>query len=152
VEGRDIALPFRRLPEGNQKEIDKLVDTVVRDRPDVIVLAGDPMALQSLKNRTRDIPVVFYNFMTNPVDFGIAESLSRPGGNFTGATATFDWGSALEQEWQLVKRLVPSVKRAAIIADKKAWGQKFWDETSKMDRAAGARVGIEVLWLVSAQI
>jgi ABC-type uncharacterized transport system substrate-binding protein len=42
-----------------------------------------PQVLETLKQQTSSIPVVFVN-VTDPVGVGLVQSLSHPGGNMTG--------------------------------------------------------------------
>ena len=117
LEGRDIALTFRELPGGLEKESDELADELIRSRPDIIAMVGHP-AVTSLKNRTRDIPVIFYNLGPNPAQVGLVESLVRPGGNLTGSTMTGDQYEYELRRWGTFKQLVPSLKRVATIVGK----------------------------------
>jgi putative ABC transport system substrate-binding protein len=150
IEGRDIALTLRGLPADNEKEADRLADSLVRERPDIIVLASH-FALWSLKQRTRDIPVVFYNVGYNPVEIGLVESLSRPGGNITGTTQESD--EFMLKTWQLFKQLVPSMKRASIVIDTRFWEdihrkEPGWSARySTMWGDIRARLGIEITWV-----
>ena len=114
-EGEHIALTFQALPPDDVKESDEVADSLVRGRPDAIVLVASAL-LWSLKKRTRDIPVVFYNLASNPADQGIVESLARPGVNFTGSTQMFD--EVVLKDVQLFKQLVPSVDRLGLLVDK----------------------------------
>jgi putative ABC transport system substrate-binding protein len=150
IEGRDIVLTFRGLPAENERQADELADSLVRARPDVIVLASH-FAVWSLKQRTRDIPVIFYNMGYNPVETGLVESLSRPGGNITGTTQDSD--AFMRKTWQLFKQLVPSMKRASIVLD-----TQFWEDIHRKEPGWGARysamwrdiraqLGIEITWV-----
>jgi putative ABC transport system substrate-binding protein len=60
-----------------------------------VILANGRQAIHAAKDATATIPIVMIG--SNPVDFGLVESLSRPGGNVAGMAnlvhdqATF-WG------------------------------------------------------------
>ena len=81
--------------------------------PDVI-LAGGSSALGPLLQTTRTIPIVFVT-VPDPVSAGFVDSLARPGGNATGFTV-FEYG--ISAKWlELLKEMMPSVKRAAVLRD-----------------------------------
>jgi ABC-type uncharacterized transport system substrate-binding protein len=70
--------------------------------------------VQALQKATRAVPIVFGS-QIDPVGSGVVASLSRPGGNITGFTG-FEY--ATSAKWlQLVKELVPSVTRVAVLRD-----------------------------------
>src|SRR3982074_600702 len=64
--------------------IRQYAEELVALKPDVIVANSTPV-IATLKSLTTSIPVVFA-LATDPVGLGHVESLSRPGGNFTGFT------------------------------------------------------------------
>jgi putative tryptophan/tyrosine transport system substrate-binding protein len=81
--------------------------------PDVILATGSP-TLEPLLRATRTVPIVFAQ-VADPVGAGMVESLSRPGGNATGFTAT-DYDVA--GKWlELLKEIAPSVRPALILRD-----------------------------------
>ena len=62
----------------------------------------------------RSVPIVFAN-VVDPVGAGYVTSLARPGGNTTGFTA-FEY--SIGGKWlELLKEIVPSVTRVAVIRD-----------------------------------
>ena len=146
--GRDIAITFRELPGGLEKEAEALADELVRSRPDIIVAVGHPV-LTSLKRRTRDIPVIFYDLGPNPAQVGLVDSLARPGGNMTGSTMTGDQREYELRRWGTFKQLVPYLKRAAILIGKdfvtelEGRDPAWYAESKKILWAAGAELGIE---------
>ena len=112
VEGRDIALTFQA---GFGFQDEQAADAIVRSEPHVIVVLGDG-PFWPLRKRTRDIPIVFYNMKPDPVDFGLIESLARPGGNLTGSTLNAtEWA---KKQVEILKRLNPSLRLLGGLADK----------------------------------
>ena len=80
--------------------------------PDVILATGDET--EWLLQVTRAVPIVFV-IVLDPVGSGIADSLSRPGGN---ATGFMQFEYSLCAKWvQLLKEIAPGVTRAAILRD-----------------------------------
>nr|WP_283815989.1 ABC transporter substrate-binding protein [Bradyrhizobium sp. AUGA SZCCT0222] len=67
----------------------------------------------ALKQATSTIPIVAMT--SDPVNFGIAASIARPGGNITGVTVDAGlelWGKRL----QLFRELVPTISKLGIMA------------------------------------
>jgi putative ABC transport system substrate-binding protein len=67
-----------------------------------------------LLRATRTVPIVFTQ-TPDPVGAGFVESLARPGGNATGST-NLEYGLS-GKYLELLKEMVPNVKRAAILRD-----------------------------------
>ena len=81
--------------------------------PDVI-LTGASAATSAAKEATRTLPIVFVN-VSDPVAAGYVASLARPGGNVTGFTFV-EYG--MSGKWlELLKEIVPTVKRVAVLRD-----------------------------------
>ena len=81
--------------------------------PDVILAHGGG-TVGPLLQATRTVPIVF-PIVADPVGAGFVDSLARPGGNATGFM-NFEYG--MGGKWlELLKEIVPSVTRAAIIRD-----------------------------------
>ena len=94
------------------REVERAADEVVASRPDAVVVNGTRDALL-FKQRTRDIPIVF-RAVGDPVRVGLAASLARPGGNFTGQSNmsfTLD-GKRVE----ILKDLRPALKRVTLVS------------------------------------
>jgi putative ABC transport system substrate-binding protein len=112
TDGRNVRIEIRwgvSDAERNRRYAAELVALV----PDVILAAGTPV-LVALQRETRSIPIVFASIV-DPVGAGVAERLSRPGGNATGFTL-FEY--AISGKWlELLKELSPDVTRVAVIRD-----------------------------------
>jgi putative ABC transport system substrate-binding protein len=79
--------------------------------PDVVLATPTPSVIE-LRKVTRTIPIVFAA-ATDPVGFGIVQSLAHPGGNATGfLSAEFGFGT----KWlELLKEVAPAIRKVGIL-------------------------------------
>lgn len=81
--------------------------------PDVI-LGQSAAVVEALLSTTRTIPIVFLH-VADPVAYGFASNLARPGGNITGIT---NIEPSIGGKWlQLLKEMAPAVTRAALLVN-----------------------------------
>ena len=112
VVGPDLAIEFR-WPEGRPERIPGLVAELLRLDPDVLVTVGPRPAIV-VRDATRTIPVVAI-FINDAVQMGLAESLARPGRNFTGVSS---FGIELiAKRLELMQQLVPAARRVGILSN-----------------------------------
>jgi putative ABC transport system substrate-binding protein len=112
VDGRNARFDIR-WGAGNDERYRMLATELVSLSPDVILGAAGS-AVPSLLRATRTVPIVFTQ-TPDPVGAGFVESLARPGGNATGFT-NLEYGLS-GKYLELLKEMVPNVKRAAILRD-----------------------------------
>lgn len=111
VEGRNIQIePY--WGEDSADRIQKMIVDAVASNPHVIVAQG--ATAPPMRRATSTIPVVF-GYSGDPVEAGLVQSLSRPGGNLTGISylALDLVGKRIE----LVKEVLPGAKRIAVVAN-----------------------------------
>lgn len=96
---------------GDPQRLRAVADELIKSAPDVIVTVGTP-AILAAKQRTMTIPLVM-GLIGDPVESGIIQSLSRPGGNITGVSVL---AAELEpKRLQLLKQIVPKFSRCAVL-------------------------------------
>ena len=112
-EGQDYVLESRSA-EGREELLPGLAADLVSRPVDVMIASGLP-AVIAAKNATATIPIVMTSLGSNPVDFGVVDSLARPGGNVTG---TANLGVLLVgKRVELLKQMLPSLARLAMMLD-----------------------------------
>lgn len=72
-----------RLTEGDPGKLEPMIADILDNRISVFVAAG-PAALLTAKQATSTVPIVAYDFESDPVAEKYAYSIARPGGNVTG--------------------------------------------------------------------
>ena len=109
-DGENIDVIYR-WSTGKRELIDQYAKELVALKPDVILANSTPV-ISTFKSMTSTIPVVFALSM-DPVGLGQVQSLSHPGGNFTGFTFV---DPELVGKWmQLLHDLVPGLMQAALL-------------------------------------
>ena len=135
VEGKNLTIEFR-YGEDDITRVRGLADELVRLPVDLLVVQGE--AVLELKSMSLPVPIV-YAYSGDPVSAGLAESLARPNANMTGLTylAVELNGKRLE----LLRELVPSVRRVALLANPAYPGQASERENSE---STARRLGLDV--------
>ena len=84
VEGRNIEIQ-KRFAEGHYDRLPALASDLVNQHIAVLAVAGGVQTALAAKSANITVPVVFA-IGSDPVQFGLVESLNRPGGNMTGVS------------------------------------------------------------------
>ena len=108
VEGRNITFE-ERSADGKYERFPDLVADLVGLPVDVIVAGGGLPGALAAKRATTKIPVVFLGLGEDPVQYGLVQSLARPGGNVTGLVGLY--ADLVEKQLQLITETVPGVSR-----------------------------------------
>ena len=136
VEGRNIRIDERflvdrydRLPEAAQRLVSQKVD---------IIFSYGITATIAASKATSTIPIIMF-MGADPVQLGIAKSLSRPGRNVTGIASinTEIAGKRLE----LLKEAVPGIRRIALVFNPGSSGDVAYRQSSEV---AAQRLKLEV--------
>ena len=104
VEGRDVEI-LAYYADGDDARVIAMVDEALRTPPDVIVATGSPV-YRALRNAKVAVPVVV-TVGPDPVALGLAASIARPGGRFTGLTDAAE--SLVPKQVELMRAAVPNL-------------------------------------------
>jgi ABC-type uncharacterized transport system substrate-binding protein len=115
VEGRNVAIEFR-WAYNDRDRLPELAADLVRRRVAVITTPGGIAAALAAKAATSTIPIVFMA-AGDPVQAGLAMSLSQPGGNTTGIS--FMTGEIAAKQLGLMHELMPQAGRFAVLVNPK---------------------------------
>jgi putative ABC transport system substrate-binding protein len=111
-EGRNLTVEVR-WAEGRRERYAEIAAEFVRLKVDVIVTYALP-AIFAVKQATSTIPIVF-TAAGDPVENGLVESLSHPGGNVTGlSNAT---GELAGKRIEILREIVPTLHRLAVMGN-----------------------------------
>ena len=136
AEGRNLAIEFYWRGD-TFKSYGWLASDIVETKPDVIVATCE-LTAGAVRGVTDAIPIVM-TLSADPVAFGLAKSLSRPGGNLTGLS-----GNVIEvhgKRLELLKEIVPNMQHVALLRPRD-WPMNA-AENAALERAA-ARLGMRL--------
>ncbi len=112
VEGENVEIAYKWAEDQTDRLPALAVDLV--HRPVAAIVASGPLSSFAAKAATTTIPIVFL-VGNDPVQLGLAKSLSRPGGNMTGINL---FNSELgAKRLELIRDLLPRAARIAVLAN-----------------------------------
>jgi putative ABC transport system substrate-binding protein len=135
VEGQNVAIEYR-FAHGQNDRLPALAADLVDRRVAGIVTAGTPATLAA-KAATATVPIVF-NTGVDPVQFGLAASLSRPGGNLTGVILS---GDLAAKKLEVLHELLPD---AAVVAMLVNPANPVVEPESRATQDAARSLGVEL--------
>ena len=110
-QGRNLELD-ERWGENSRETLERLALEALALKPAVFVTQGP--ALYVVRKLPGAIPVVFGN-SGDPIESGVAKTLARPGGNFTGIT--FLSYALVGKRVELLHEVAPKAKRLAVVSN-----------------------------------
>ena len=112
LEGQNLAFEYRHA-EGTIDRQGELAAELVRQKVDLILVAGGDNGIRAAMKATKSTPIIMSGLGSDPVRAGFIESLARPGGNVTGLTSL---GRELGgKRLELFKEAVPKLARVAVL-------------------------------------
>jgi putative ABC transport system substrate-binding protein len=136
LEGQNLVLEHRSA-EGKFERFPEIIRELVSTKVDIIVTVTNPMT-RAAQDVTRTVPIIVA-YSVSPVEYGLVQSLSRPGGNVTGLTMNV--GSEMPgKQLQLLKQLLPRISRVAFLHSKEQVAEGVHSV-----EAAGRELGIKLL-------
>jgi putative ABC transport system substrate-binding protein len=109
TEGKNILLEYR-YAEGREDRLPELAAELVQLKVDVIVVTADVSA-QAAQEVSKTTPIVMTT--GDPVSWGLAKSLARPGGNVTGLTVLL--ADLSGKRLEILKETFPKMTRVAAL-------------------------------------
>jgi putative tryptophan/tyrosine transport system substrate-binding protein len=125
VEGKDLTFVLRYAP-GDPTAVQAMLPELLSNPADLIVSSGP--AIQAMKAATGKS--VLFAISGDPVALGIAQSLSRPGRNFTGST--FLSLDVAQKRVELLRELIPDLQTLAVLSNTNHPGEQAEHEATKV--------------------
>ncbi|SRR5579871_4570981 len=113
IENQNVVIEWR-YADNNYANLPSIMADFVGRGGTVIVAVASIASALAAKSATQTIPVVFM-LGSDPVDFGLVESLAHPGGNLTGV-AQVQWRH-VPKRLELLHQLVPSAETIALLTN-----------------------------------
>ena len=133
VEGQNMVSEYR-WADFQYDRLPALAADLVSRKVDVILTTGGVHSALAAKTATSTIPIVFAD-VGDPVGFGLAASLARPGGNVTGFSALTV--ELTPKRLELLCELVPQATVIALLVNPDNggdWWPRFMQEAARVKR------------------
>jgi putative ABC transport system substrate-binding protein len=145
VEHRNVIIEYR-WAAGNYDRLPAFAKEFVLMPADLIVAFDNTATARAAKAATSIIPIVF-SIGTDPVKFGLVQSLNRPGGNVTGVVSlTVGLGA---KRLQVFREMLPNSAKIAMLVNPKNPAAET--ETNEI-LAAGGAGGLEVITFPASSV
>jgi putative ABC transport system substrate-binding protein len=144
VEGRSLIVEAR-FADSKPERVPDLVQELLRLKVDTIVAAGLPV-YRALRRATTTLPVVV-TVTADPVLVGVAASVARPGGNFTGLSDTA--ADLSPKQLELLKGILPMLSRVGVLLNPD--NASHPPQVTKLVEA-GQKIGVQVVRAEAATV
>ena len=114
VDGKNVAIEYR-WAEGHFDRLPAMAADLVARKVDLIFIAAGPVGLRAARQATTTVPIVAYDFETDPVADGYAQGIARPGQNVTGVF--LDLPGFADKWFELLRECLPQVTQVALVLD-----------------------------------
>jgi putative tryptophan/tyrosine transport system substrate-binding protein len=138
VERQNVAFEYR-WAEGQYDRLPAMAGELVERHVAVIAALDSTPAALAAKAAARTIPVVF-TAGADPVKYGLAASLNRPGGNATGVV--FLTSLLVQKQFEVLHDLLPDAREIALLVNP---GNPYADEGISDVEAAARILGRKVM-------
>ncbi|MBV9433619.1 MAG: ABC transporter substrate-binding protein [Hyphomicrobiales bacterium] len=124
-----------RWVENQPARLPGIMAGLLAERVDLLATGGS-LVTKAARAATDSLPIVMVG-VGDPVGFGLAQSLARPGGNVTGlSNMSLD---LVAKRLQLLVEMAPAIRRIAVLADSRDPGTPtYWLQT----RDNATRIGL----------
>jgi putative ABC transport system substrate-binding protein len=137
TDGKNLTIEYR-WADYHYDRLPALAAELVSHQVVVIFCTGSVVSALAAKSATKTIPIVFANG-SDPVKYGLVESLNRPGGNMTGVTF---YNSGLgPKRIELLRQLVPNAAAIGLLLNP---NNPNAEDDGKEIENAGKTVGIRI--------
>jgi putative ABC transport system substrate-binding protein len=137
--GRNVAVEYR-WAEGQFDRLPAMAAELVSSKVAVICAGAGDVAIRTAMAATKSIPIVFTT-ASDPVRAGFVLSLSRPGGNATGAT--FMGVELVAKRVELLHETIPVATRIALLVNPNNPG--LMQDNIELSKVAVQRLGLEMV-------
>jgi ABC-type uncharacterized transport system substrate-binding protein len=142
VDGQSVAIEYRSAG-GMLERLPTLANELVGRNVDIIVTLATPGALAA-KQGTNTVPIVVAA-MADPARDGLVASLSRPGGNITGAT--FLGPELIPKRLGLLKEVVPDASRVTVLWHPGVYSDRTMGDMLNETKAAARTLRMQLQFL-----
>jgi putative ABC transport system substrate-binding protein len=142
IEGKNFVFEYRWA----EKHFDRnpaLASDLVNGKPAVIIVGGGSATGLATKAATSTIPIVLA-FGSDPVELGLASSLSHPGGNVTGVIFR---GQHVGERVKLLSEVAPQAGMIAYLRTGPAFSNAVTEQQTAAIAAAAQALGRQLLVL-----
>jgi putative ABC transport system substrate-binding protein len=143
VAGQNVTIEYR-WAEGQNDRLPLLASDLVRLGVAVIAAPATTPGALAAKAATTIIPIVVFT-AGDPVALGLVASLSRPGGNITGATSLA--GELAPKRLELMRELMPAARTMALLVN--PTNPVLMSSTTRHTAAAAHALGVDLRILLA---
>jgi ABC-type uncharacterized transport system substrate-binding protein len=148
IDGQNVAMEYR-WAEGDYERLPALSAELVRRGVALIAATGGTMSARAARSATSTIPILFVAG-SDPIKFGLAASVSRPGGNATGVSIVTT--PLVKKRLELLRELAPNITTIAMLSNPGstsfAFERELASDNEREETASAAKLaGVKLLML-----